>query len=251
MCDTIVLDLTFQVSLIGDLVSGMHYLHDSVINVHGRLKSKNCVVDSRFALKIADFGLPSLRNSAKIDLRHPVDAKGALWTAPELLRDLFAEVEQGGGKGNYKGGTQKGDIYSFGIILHEILVRQGTFHLENEDWRKPVDILRKVANRKMSEEPFRPSLPAVPPLENDLKLILQLCWDEDEQQRPEFSVLKGMLKKFRREKFGANDGNLHDKLVNRLEQYAVNLEDLVKERTQNYLDQRNRADNLLYQIMPK
>ena len=61
----------------------------------------------------------------------------------------------------------------------------------------------------------------------------------------------GMLKKFRREKFGANDGNLHDKLVNRLEQYAVNLEDLVKERTQNYLDQRNRADNLLYQIMPK
>jgi len=39
--------------------------------------------------------------------------------------------------------------------------------------------------------------------------------------------------------------------VDRLETYANQLEDLVKERTQNYLDQRNRADNLLYQIMPK
>ena len=166
----------------------MHYLHDSVINVHGRLKSKNCVVDSRFALKIADFGLPSLRNAAKIDLRHPVDAKGALWTAPELLRSFGEDKTQ-----NSYRGTQKGDIYSFGIILHEILVRQGTFHLENEEWRKPVDILRKIVNRKPGEEPFRPSIPAVPPLENDLKLILQLCWDEDEQQRPEFSVLKGNL----------------------------------------------------------
>ena len=59
------------------------------------------------------------------------------------------------------------------------------------------------------------------------------------------------LKRFRRDQFGANDGNLLDKLVDRLEQYAGNLEELVKERTQNYLDQRNRADNLLYEIMPK
>lgn len=37
-CDAIPLDLTFQVSLIGDLVAGMHHLHNSVIMSHGHLK---------------------------------------------------------------------------------------------------------------------------------------------------------------------------------------------------------------------
>lgn len=41
----------------------MCYLHSSEIRSHGGLKSSNCVVDSRFVLKIADFGLRSLRNS--------------------------------------------------------------------------------------------------------------------------------------------------------------------------------------------
>lgn len=41
----------------------MLYLHNSDIRSHGSLKSSNCVVDSRFALKITDFGLPSLRSS--------------------------------------------------------------------------------------------------------------------------------------------------------------------------------------------
>lgn len=41
----------------------MHYLHTTDIRSHGNLKSSNCVVDSRFVLKIADFGLYSLRKS--------------------------------------------------------------------------------------------------------------------------------------------------------------------------------------------
>ena len=48
----------------------MTYLHNSPIGAHGRLKSSNCVVDSKFVLKITDFGLSSfyseddLRNNA-------------------------------------------------------------------------------------------------------------------------------------------------------------------------------------------
>lgn len=50
-----------------------------------------------------------------------------LWTAPELLRaNNYAER-----------GTQKGDIYSFAIIVQEICCRQGVFYLGDSDEKTP------------------------------------------------------------------------------------------------------------------
>jgi len=43
-----------------------------------------------------------------------------LWTAPELLRVGQAQK------------TQKGDVYSFAIIVQEIVYRKGVFYIENE-----------------------------------------------------------------------------------------------------------------------
>jgi len=40
---------------------GMEYIHKSQLKFHGRLKSTNCVLDSRLVVKITDFGLRSLR----------------------------------------------------------------------------------------------------------------------------------------------------------------------------------------------
>lgn len=45
-----------------------------------------------------------------------------LWMAPELLR-MESPPPQG---------TQKGDVYSFGIILQEVALRRGAFHLEGD-----------------------------------------------------------------------------------------------------------------------
>ena len=59
--DEIKLDWMFRYSLMHDIIKGMAYLHTSEMHVHGNLKSSNCVVDSRFVLKITDFGLHSLR----------------------------------------------------------------------------------------------------------------------------------------------------------------------------------------------
>ena len=38
----------------------MRYIHHSPIKFHGNLKSRNCVVDSRWVLKLTDFGLPNI-----------------------------------------------------------------------------------------------------------------------------------------------------------------------------------------------
>lgn len=42
-----------------------------------------------------------------------------------------------------------------------------------------------------------------------------------------------------------------DNLLSRMEQYANNLEKLVEERTQAYLEEKRKAENLLYQILPQ
>ena len=42
---------------------------------------------------------------------------GLLWTAPEILADTA----------KYSKGTREGDVYAFGIILHEIFFRMGPF----------------------------------------------------------------------------------------------------------------------------
>ena len=35
----------------------MNYLHKSEVKVHGNLKSKNCVVNSRWTVKLQDFSV--------------------------------------------------------------------------------------------------------------------------------------------------------------------------------------------------
>lgn len=118
-------------------VQGMSYLHASAIQVHGRLKSTNCVVDNRMVVKITDFGCNTFlspgRGKTTVCLYYCVlpplsslshgllsllssSSSSDLWIAPEHLRK--------------HGTSQKGDVYSFAIIAHEIVLRKSTFYTE-------------------------------------------------------------------------------------------------------------------------
>uniref|UniRef100_A0A665XCQ2 Guanylate cyclase n=1 Tax=Echeneis naucrates TaxID=173247 RepID=A0A665XCQ2_ECHNA len=229
--ESINLDWMFRYSLINDIVKGMNYLHNSYIGCHGNLKSSNCVVDSRFVLKITDYGLANFRSSCENDDSHALYAK-KLWTAPELLIYDRHPTQ----------GTQKGDVYSFGIILQEIALRNGPFYVEGMDL-SPKEIIQKVRN---GQKPyFRPTTDNRCHSE-ELNILMDGCWAEDPAERPDFGHIKIYMAKLNKE----GSTSILNNLLSRMEQYANNLENLVEERTQAYLEEKRKAENLLYQILP-
>uniref|UniRef100_A0A669E1B1 Guanylate cyclase n=1 Tax=Oreochromis niloticus TaxID=8128 RepID=A0A669E1B1_ORENI len=222
--DSITLDWMFKYSLINDIVKGMLFLHNSVILSHGKLKSSNCVVDNRFVLKITDYGLSSFRSES--------DAAKKLWMAPELLRMECPPPQ----------GTQKGDVYSFGIILQEVALRRGAFYLEG-DPLSPKEIVDRVI---LGEWPCL--RPTIDPQSDRPQLgqLMERCWAEEPTERPEFNQIRVLLRKQNKE----SRTNILDNLLSRMEQYANNLEELVEERTQAYHEEKRKAEALLYQILP-
>ncbi|XP_052271878.1 atrial natriuretic peptide receptor 2-like [Dreissena polymorpha] len=60
--DEMKLDINLKYSLTMDLVQGMHFIHSSKLEFHGRLKSTNCLVDNRWLLKITDYGISNYKN---------------------------------------------------------------------------------------------------------------------------------------------------------------------------------------------
>lgn len=172
------LDNMFIASLVGDLIRGMIYLHESEIVFHGNLKPTNCLVDSRWVLQISDFGLRYFKGNIKPffsaktvqlsilapkkkkiticlkctilageDLRYGLNQYELLWKAPEFLRtskksppapapslasitnalstESVAVPMSSLGVSVVSAGSQKGDVYSFALILYEIMGRQG------------------------------------------------------------------------------------------------------------------------------
>ncbi|XP_027604237.2 atrial natriuretic peptide receptor 2 [Pipra filicauda] len=229
--ESINLDWMFRYSLINDIVKGMAFLHNSIIGHHGSLKSSNCVVDSRFVLKITDYGLASFRSPSDNEDTHALYAK-KLWTAPELLQKGHLPTP----------GMQKADVYSFGIIVQEVALRNGPFYIEGMDL-SPKEIVQKVRN---SQKPFfRPSID-IGVHSEELAVLMERCWAQEPAERPDFSQIKIFIRRFNKE----GSTSILDNLLSRMEQYANNLEKLVEERTQAYLEEKRKAENLLYQILP-
>lgn len=120
--DVIKLDDLFTISLINDLIKGLIYIQTSPLRIHGRLTSQCCWIDSRFALKIGDYGLPCLYKVEEPSIPDHEYYTLMLWKAPEV-NSFIAEP------------TQEADVYSVGIILQEISLRDepfGMYHMPAE-----------------------------------------------------------------------------------------------------------------------
>ena len=173
--EEIKLDSMFVASLVFDIIRGMIYLHDSPIGYHGNLKPTNCLVDSRWVLKLADFGPQLFRTHENYEL----PCEQHIYAAPELLRSSR-------GISNFDIlSLQKLDTYSFAIILYELHARKSPF----EDFKLPLDSLLLRLKHPENGNYCRPNLEYLPlEVPDCIKILLIEAWIEYPFERPDFKV---------------------------------------------------------------
>lgn len=104
--ESIKIDWPFKYSMISDIVEGLLFMHSSPIEYHGRLKSLNCVIDSRFMVKLTGYGMREVNEQLNKMDSSEFNPRSLFWTAPEHLRE----------RDPFKSGSKKGDIYGFGEL---------------------------------------------------------------------------------------------------------------------------------------
>uniref|UniRef100_A0A8C1G1R6 Guanylate cyclase n=1 Tax=Cyprinus carpio TaxID=7962 RepID=A0A8C1G1R6_CYPCA len=225
--DDVKLDWMFKSSLILDLIKGMKYLHHRNV-CHGRLKSRNCVVDGRFVLKITDYGYNEVLEAQRFPYVEP-PAETLLWTAPEILR------------GPYPGlyGSHPGDVYSFSIIMQEVVMRGTPFCMLEYSFDEIVQKIRK---------PPPMCRPIVSPDHAPMECIqlMKQCWNELPEKRPTFDEIFDQFKNVNKGK----KTNIIDSMLRMLEQYSSNLEELIRERTEELEIEKQKTEKLLTQMLP-
>ncbi len=218
----------FKVSFVTDILAGMEYLHQSPIGCHGNLTSKQCLIDSKWAIKIKGYGLEYVNKYHTINVKSNEEL---LWTAPESLRYDGLHI------------TKQADVYSFGILMQEILLETEPYDFKNM-YKNPDVIITKV--RAKCEPPFRPQI-----LENTYlpgwTSLMMKCWDEDEQTRPDFKQIISIFLDI----IPRRSLNLTDNMIKRLEKHTRVLEDTVIQRMTEIEAEKDRMEIILCELLPK
>eukprot|EP00794_Sanderia_malayensis_P009190 gene9190-10164_t len=232
--ETIKLDKLFILSLFYDIIKGLLYLNSTEIKVHGNLKSSNCVIDSRWVLKLTDFGLHNFKaRQDNSDIGTHEYFKNLLWCCPERLRDYDY----------FTRGTQKGDVYSLAIILQECHTREGAW---SGTYLEPQEIIERV---KFAEyPPFRPPVPHLIEGIEGLRDMMKKCWHEDPEERPGIIDIRKELENMMRH-IGLKR-NIFDNMIYMMESYTENLEELVERKTGELLEEKRKTEALLERMLP-
>ncbi|ELU17132.1 hypothetical protein CAPTEDRAFT_146577, partial [Capitella teleta] len=146
-----------------DMALGMNYLHCHRSEIlHLDLKSMNVLLTSHLRAKIADFGFSKLRHDADVAAKNATVKQGTpAWMSPELLQS--GQI------------STKADVYSFGIILWEMLTRLNPY--EGSTSFQIIDKTRKG---------HRPVIPESCP--ENLESLIRACWAQNPALRPQFKV---------------------------------------------------------------
>ncbi|KAI3701830.1 hypothetical protein L6452_27199 [Arctium lappa] len=154
-----------------EVAQGMQYLHEhKPMIIHRDLKPSNIFLDDAFHVRVADFG--HARFLTDEEKAFTGETGTFIYMAPEVIRSEPYD--------------EKCDVYSFGIILNELLT--GQYPYVETDYG-PSKIALQVGEGKI-----RPTLPDHDDKIEDLIELTQLAWDEDPEYRPSFATITRGLK---------------------------------------------------------
>jgi len=169
------LDLHVAINFALDIARAMDCLHANGI-IHRDLKPDNLLLTAnQKSVKLADFGLA--REETVTEMM-TAETGTYRWMAPELYSTVTLR------QGEKKHYNNKVDVYSFGIVLWELLTNRMPF--------EGMSNLQAAYAAAFKQE--RPSLPE--DISPDLAFIIQSCWVEDPNMRPSFSQIIRMLNEF-------------------------------------------------------
>lgn len=169
------LDLRCSVKFALDIAQAMECLHGNGI-IHRDLKPDNLLLTADHKLlKLVDFGLAREETLAEM---MTAETGTYRWMAPELYSTVTLR------HGEKKHYNHKVDVYSFAIVLWELLAN-----------RMPFEGMSNLQAAYAAA--FKNTRPAIPKgIHEDLVFILQSCWAEDPETRPNFAQVVRMLTAF-------------------------------------------------------
>ena len=140
---------------------GMAWLHTMTPPmIHRDLKTGNLLVNQHNVVKVSDFGLSLITNPEE-----EMKSVGTpLWMAPEVLN-----------KEKY---DEKCDIYSFGVVVWELLTMETPF--------KDIKTVEELKERVVKKQE-RPAIPEYSP--RTLTKLIEKCWHQDPTERPAFTEI--------------------------------------------------------------
>ncbi|XP_050381467.1 putative serine/threonine-protein kinase [Argentina anserina] len=164
--------------------TGLAFLHDEAEQhiVHRDIKASNILLDTNFCPKIGDFGLAKLFPDNVTHLSTRV-AGTVGYLAPEYA--LFGQL------------TKKADVYSFGVLLLEIISgRSSSKAAFGDQYLLLLEWTWKLREEQRLIEIVDPELTAYPEAEvmRFIKVAL-FCTQEASQQRPGMKQVVKMLSK--------------------------------------------------------
>jgi hypothetical protein len=189
------LNETQQIRFCLDAAKGMEFLHSlQPPRIHRDMKSSNLLVSEHWVVKVADFGSARLvksqgtrqvmaqRRQASI---HEEDASTPLlWAHSDLSRNVGAvlwrapEIFLGESYGT------SADLYSFGIVMWEIVFRQIPYEDRGYQWIQEVEDAVLSGTRPTLRHGYA---------EEAYVSLMQKCWASEPENRPPFQEIVNCL----------------------------------------------------------
>ncbi|XP_078486478.1 LOW QUALITY PROTEIN: proto-oncogene tyrosine-protein kinase Src-like [Ciona intestinalis] len=160
-------NLMNQIDMAAQIVEGMAFIERNNY-IHRDLRADNILVGENRVCKVADCGLARL---IKDDVYMSTGSKFPVkWTAPEAIYERRFTI--------------KSDVWSFGILLTEILTKGKEPYpgMQNEEVKGEVKKGYRIPKTEVSSD-----------CTDQLYALMRQCWYEDANQRPGFESIQETL----------------------------------------------------------